>query len=177
MRTLLLIAALGLALPPPTTTEVTLDQSRVSTTVGARLRVTSHIANTGSTPTDPLVAHLNVASLDGVYTDLEDWSADVTRAVDPIAPGSRESLLWEFQAVNTGEFDVYVAVMPNGLASAGRGPLVVSPPLHITVGERRPLNAAGALPVVLLVPLLVGSAATAVWLRRRGRVRAGPRSS
>ena len=141
--------------------------------MGARLTVTSHITNTGEAPTDPLVAHLNVASLDGVYTDLEDWSADVTREVHPIAPGTRVSLRWEFQAVNTGNFDVYVAVLPNGAASAGRGPLVVSPPLHVTVAGRHTLSAGGALPVVLLMPMLVGAVAGAAWFGRRRRIRAG----
>ena len=158
---------------PSGTVEVSLDRDRVDTAVGARLTVTSHITNTGETPTDPLVAHLNVASLDGVYTDLEDWSADVTREVRPIGPGNRASLRWEFQAVNTGNFDVYVTVLPNGPASAGRGPLVASPPMHVVVAGRRTLSAGGALPVVLVMPVLVGAVASAAWLGRRRRIRAG----
>jgi hypothetical protein len=153
---------------PSGSVEVTLDQTRVETTVGTRLSVTSRIVNTGTTPTDPFVAHLNVASLDGVYTDLEDWSADVTRAVPPLARGGQTSLTWQFQAVNTGNFDVYVAVLPNGPA-AGQAPLSVSPPLHIRVAGRTTANAGGALPVVLAIPILLGSAAGVAWWRRRRR--------
>ena len=82
------------------------------------------------------MAHLNVASLDGSYVDLEDWSADVTRSVASLEPGSTTSLSWEFQAVNTGSFDVYVVVLPNGTSTVG--PLVASPPVHVIVaGPRR----------------------------------------
>lgn len=155
---------------PSGSVEVTLDQTRVEATVGTRLTVASRIVNTGAAPTDPLVAHLNIASLDGVYTDLEDWSADVTRAVPPLAPGGHTSLTWEYQAVNTGNFDVYVAVLPSG-PGAGQGPLTVSPPLHVKVAGRTTLSAGGALPVVLAIPILLGSAAGAAWLRRRRRER------
>ncbi|HEY2950873.1 MAG TPA: hypothetical protein VGJ53_21185 [Micromonosporaceae bacterium] len=155
---------------PAGSVEITLDQTRVETTVGTRLSVTSRMVNTGTAPTDPLVAHLNVASLDGVYTDLEDWSADVTRSVPPLAPGGHTSLTWQFQAVNTGNFDVYVAVLPSG-PGAGQGPLVVSPPLHVKVAGRTTVSAGGALPVVLAIPILLGSAAGAAWLRRRRRER------
>ena len=161
----------GVAKAPSDAIRVTLDQTRVETTVGTRLTMRSHIANTSAAATDPLVAHLNVASLDGVYTDLEDWTADVTRAVTPLAPGSGTSLTWQFQAVNTGSFDVYVAVMPNGTASAGKGPLAVSPPLHVTVAGRPTLTAGGALPVVLVIPVLLGATGAAAWLHRRRRER------
>jgi hypothetical protein len=151
----------------PAAVEVTLDQTRITTAVGARLTVESRIVNSGSAPTDRLVAHLNVASLDGVYVDLEDWSADVTRGVASLPPGRSTSLSWEFQAVNAGSFDVYVAVMPNGPSSAGTGPLVVSPPVHVTVAGRRTLTGGGALPVAIVVPVLLGLVAAAARYRLR----------
>ena len=171
MKTILLSAVLLLQLSPGAATiEVSLDQSRVNTTVGTRLTVVSRVANTGTRPTDPLVAHLNVANLDGVYTDLEDWSADVTRTVPPLAPGARTSLTWQFQAVNPGDFDVYVAALPAGPASAGAGPIVVSPPLHVRVASRTPMTANGALAVALIIPAMVGAAEATLTLRRRRSV-------
>ncbi len=150
----------------PNTVEVTLDQSQISAAVGDSLTLESRIVNTGSVPTDPLVAHINVASLDGTYVDLEDWSADVTNALPALAPGASTTLSWEFQAVNTGAFDVYVVVLPNGATTAGTGPLVASPPVHVTVAGRRTLSAGGALPVVVVIPVLLGLAAAATLYRR-----------
>lgn len=155
----------------PGAVDVVLDQGRIDAVVGERLTVQARIGNSGDLPTDRLVAHLNVASLDGVYVDLEDWSADVTREVTPVPPGRSTSVSWQFQTVNTGSFDVYVVLMPNGDSSAGTGPLVASQPVYVTVAGRRTLTAAGSLPVAVAVPVVLGLAAAAVRLRvlRTGR--------
>ncbi|MET8834912.1 hypothetical protein ABZV78_13490 [Micromonospora sp. NPDC004540] len=171
---LALTASLGLAVPAaaappplPGAVEVVLDQDRLSTVVGERLTVESRVVNSGDAPTDRLVAHLNVASLDGVYVDLEDWSADVTREMAAVPAGGSRSLSWEFQAVNTGSFDLYVVLMPNGASTAGSGPLVVSRPVHVTVAGKRTLTAAGSLPVAIVVPVLLGLVAAAARYRLR----------
>jgi hypothetical protein len=69
-----------------------------------------------------------------------------------------------------GGFAVYVVLLPSGVGSDRTGPLVVSPPVHVRVAGRRTLNAAGSLPVVIVVPLLLGLAAAAgrYRLRRAG---------
>jgi hypothetical protein len=167
MKTVLLSAVLLLPGPGAATVQVSLDQARVDTTVGTRLTVVSVVANTGTRRADRLVAHLNVASLNGVYTDLEDWSAEVTRTVPPLAPGTKTSMKWQFQAVNPGDFDVYVAALPAGPTSAGGGPIVVSPPLHVRVATRTPVNPSGALAVVFIVPALLGTAVALLAIRRR----------
>lgn len=171
---LTLTAPAGLAAPPaaaaptlPETVEVSLDQSRINAVVGDVLTVRSRVVNVGAAPTDRMIAHLNVASLDGVYVDLEDWSADVTREVTPVAPGSDVSLSWEFHAVNVGRFDVYLVLLPGGVASSGTGPLVASPPVHVTVAGRRTLTAGGSLPVAVAVPVLLGLLAAGARYRLR----------
>ncbi|MGC5020690.1 hypothetical protein [Micromonospora sp. DT47] len=166
------LSAPAAAAPPPLpgAVEVVLDQNRLDTVVGQRLTVESRVVNSGEEPTDRLVAHLNVASLDGVYVDLEDWSADVTREVVPVAPGDSTSLSWQVQAVNTGSFDIYVVLMPNGDSTAGAGPLLASQPLHVTVAGKPTLTAGGSLPVAIVVPVLLGllAAAARYSVRRTG---------
>jgi hypothetical protein len=150
---------------------VTLDQSRINTEVGEVLTVVTEVVNSGDVPTDRLVAHLNVASLDsGVYVDLEDWSKEVTRELAALPAGRGTSLSWQFHAVNAGTFDVYIVLLPDGASSAGSGPLVVSPPVHVTVAERRALTAGGSLPVAVVVPILLGlvAGATRYRIRRSG---------
>jgi hypothetical protein len=152
---------------PPGGVQVSLDQERISASIGQVLTLDTTVTNPGSAPTDRLIAHLNVASLDGIYVDLEDWSGDVTRVVEPIPAGGDASVEWEFQAVNTGNFDVYVVLLPGGSATAGRGPLVASPPVHVTVAPRQELNSGGALPVTIAVPVLLGLGVLATTRRRR----------
>ncbi|MFE9691606.1 hypothetical protein [Micromonospora sp. NPDC005806] len=153
--------------PPPHGVEVVLNHDQLSTVVGDRLTIESRVVNSSGAPTDRLVAHLNVASLAGVYVDLEDWSADVTQEVAPVAAGGSTSLSWQFQAVNTGSFDIYVVLMPNGASTAGSGPLVVSQPVHVTVAGKRTLTAAGSLPVAIVVPVVLGLVAAAARYRLR----------
>jgi hypothetical protein len=179
MRTRLLLAGFVLALAVPAVptaaaaaapVEVTCDRLTQATALGNRFTMRVRITNTGSAPTDPLIADLNVTSVTtAVYVDLEDWSASRTRELPSLRPGAATTLTFELQAVNPGRFNVYVVVLPNGSA-AGSGPLGVSQPVRVTVADRRTLSAGGALPVAAAVPVLVGLAlaVTRIRLRRRG---------
>jgi hypothetical protein len=147
--------------------EVTVDQTQASVGVGDRITVKARVVNTGTQRTDPLIAHLNVATLDqSVYVDLEDWTASPTKELAPLAPGADITASFEIQAVNVGRFDVYVVVAPNG-ASAGQGPLVASTPELVQVAGRRTVSPGGVLPVVVVAPVLLGLAAAATRLRLR----------
>ncbi|HKE52179.1 MAG TPA: hypothetical protein VKE25_11795 [Actinomycetes bacterium] len=146
---------------------ITVEPARQSAVIGDRVTIRAQVTNRAATPTDPLIAHLNVASLTGTYVDLEDWTAGPTQQVAPIGAGASANLSWDIQAVNTGSFDVYVVLLPNGAGSAGAGPLVTGAPSHLTVAGRRTLNAGGSLPIVIAMPLLLGALALAVRLRRR----------
>jgi hypothetical protein len=159
-------AALDRAAPGQVT--MTWDRAQVTTRVGDHFTVRSSIVNSGSGSTGAMLAHLNVASLTGdVYVDPEDWSSARTQTLDPLTAGSGQTLTWPIQAVNIGSFDVYVVLLPDGPGSAGKGPLRVSPPVHVEVSGRQTLSAGGALPVVLGVPVLIGLAAGATRMRAR----------
>ena len=70
--------------------------------------------NTGATPTGEILAHLNVASIEGtVYVDPEDWSPSRSQQLS-LEPGESQKLSWELQAVNAGHFAAYVVVVPFG---------------------------------------------------------------
>lgn len=152
----------------PGTVEVTFDQSSVRTVLGDRFTLRMRIRNSGTDRTDPLLAHLNVASLrNDVYVDPEDWSQRRSQDVAPLDPGATTELSWPIQSVNAGSLDVYVVLLPNGASSAGTGPLAVSPPVHLQVAGRRTLSPGGAIPVAVVVPVLLGLAAAAISFRTR----------
>jgi hypothetical protein len=166
-RFLLLCGALFVAIAPtaaaaqPTTPTVTFEQRQISAVTGQVVSLESVVTNPGSAPTGKLIAHINVTSLEGVYVDLEDWSQDVTVHVDPVPAGEETPLDWEVQAVNSGRFAIYVVLLPQD-----GGPLIVSPPVQVTVTARRPLNAGGALPVSIAVPVVLGLITLATRYRR-----------
>jgi hypothetical protein len=151
--------------------EVTMDRSSLSSVLGERVTVRWTVVNTGTGSTGPLIAHLDVVSLhNDVYVDPEDWSADRSVDVEPLAPGGRTTLEWTVRNVNAGEFDVYVVVLPTSRSSApppGGGALTVSPAVRLVVASRQTLDAGGSLGVVVAVPLLVGVLALGTRLRRR----------
>jgi hypothetical protein len=144
--------------------EVQIDHPRISTELGGKFTFTSTVVNPGTTPADGLIAHLNILSIrPGVYVDPEDWASQRTRYLRPIPPGDALPVTWHVQAVNTGSFGVYVAVLSKRSAS----PPVTGPTLELTVAERDTLGSGGIVPLVVGVPALLGL--LAVVLRLRGR--------
>ena len=157
------------AMAVPITVTVVMEPAQVSTVLGGRFTLETKVTNTGTAASGALLAHLNVASLEGsVYVDPEDWSADRSQELE-LQPGETRRLSWEIQAVNSGSIAAYVVVLPFGNKSAANENLVVSPLVKLEVAPRSTLNAGGTLPVVLLVPLLLGFLAAAASLRLRRR--------
>lgn len=164
MRILLLaLGLLFLLAAPASAAEVTFDRPAAAMGVGQRVTLLTRITNPGTEPTGPFVAHLDVVSLTpDVTVDPEDWSSERSQDVDALEPGETRELSWPIQAVAAGTFDAYVVLV-------GHGPvLVTATPAHLEVAGRRELGAGGALPVVLIVPALLGLGAAAMRYRLRG---------
>jgi hypothetical protein len=169
----LLVPMTGAAAAPATPAagvRVVSEQPAIGTAVGRHFDYRIALVNDSGTPTGQLLAHLNVASVTGsAYVDPEDWSADRSRFLPALAPGATTSLSWDVQAVSPGTFDVYVVVLPAGAGAEADHRLVVSSPTRVEVSARRTLNAGGALPVVIAVPVLLGLATLATRARARTR--------
>jgi type II secretory pathway pseudopilin PulG len=145
---------------------VTVAPEHIATRLGSKFAFTSSIANNGATDARGLIAHLNVLSLkNGTYVDPEDWSSNRTRYLAPIPAGESTTITWRMQAVNDGDFGIYVAVLPDDGAPV---PPVTGPTIRLDVAERKTLNAGGIVPLVLGIPAALGILALAVRLRRRG---------
>ena len=145
---------------------VTVSPERIATKLGGKFAFTSTITNGGAADERGLIAHLNVLSLrDGTYVDPEDWSSNRTRYLDPIAPGQSTTITWRMQAVNDGDFGIFVAVLPESGAPV---PPVTGPTIHLDVAERKTLNAGGIVPLVLGIPAALGLLALVLRIRRRG---------
>jgi hypothetical protein len=170
----LLFAALVAASPAaqaaePRTT-VSVDRTMVATKLGHTFVIHSTIANNGPTPVTGLIAHLNVLSLGrGLYVDPEDWSSHRTRYLAPVPARGSITLSWKLAAVNAGDLGIYIAVLPRD----GRAVEPITGPLvHVTITDRRTLNAGGILPLALGIPALLALAAGFLRIYRRHQTRA-----
>ena len=160
----------GLSVPAiaePLTVEIVVEPTHIQIALGEEFTIETEIRNTGGANTGPLLAHLNVASLDNsVYVDPEDWSSERSQELS-LQPGESRTLSWDLQAVNSGRLAAYVVVLPASNTAAGREDLVVTPLVRLDVVPRSTLTAAGALPVVLGVPVLLTLAAAGARYRSR----------
>jgi hypothetical protein len=169
---LLALAAMALALAAgahaasgPAGFSATVDRTRISTELGRTFVFRSTIANKGAATADGLIAHLNIVSLrSDVYVDPEDWSTHRTRYLGSLAAGGSKTITWRLKAVNSGAFDVYVAVLPRG---GDARPPVTAPVVAVAVAGRKTLNAGGILSVALGVPAILGVLTVGLELRRR----------
>jgi hypothetical protein len=165
----LVSAATAEASPPAAGIGIAVDRAHVSVRLGERFGFRTAIDNHGARPVSGLVAHLNVVSLrPGVYVDPEDWSSERTRYLPALRPGASTMASWAVKAVNSGDFAVYVVVVPSrGAIASGDRRLAVSRPVAAYVTEHRTLNSGGILPLALGVPGLLGALTVVTRLRRR----------
>jgi hypothetical protein len=160
LRLTLLAAAVALFVAPaaaaqePAGVEIAVNRTEISTRLGGKFTFRSTVTNRTSAEARGLVAHLSVLSLrEGPYVDPEDWSSNRTRYLAPIPPGGSIDIGWSMQAVNDGDFGVYVAVLPE---TGDARPPVTGPAIHLAVAERRTLNAGGIVPLALGIPAALG---------------------
>jgi hypothetical protein len=156
LRILVLGAVLAMtfvgAVPATAAGPIAFDRTEVSVDVGDRFTLIATL-RPEALP-GPAIAHLNVVSLTpDVYVDPEDWSSNRTQPVPETSPAR---LTWPIQAVNAGTFDVYLVLVPTS-PTAGAEPLLASAAVRVSVADRRTINAAGALPLVIAMPALIGT--------------------
>jgi len=169
VKRLLLSLLIGAAVFAPSAGAVTvkLDRTSVSTRIGEKFHFASAVRNPGSQAVPGVVAHLNIMSLDpSVYVDPEDWSSHRTQYLGTLAGGETRRIEWTVQAVNSGHFVVYVAVVDRN----GKAAVTASNPLATTVAQKRRLNSSGVVPLALGIPALLALGLLMVRRRRRSLI-------
>jgi hypothetical protein len=143
---------------------VTVDTTRIQTSLGQKLRLETVVANNGTATSSPLVAHMTIFSLrSGPYVDPEDWSSQRTKYLAALPAGASRAIAWNVQAVNDGQFGVSFEVLPQ----TGTGAPAIGPAVRLDVAQRDTLDAGGILPLALGVPALLGLLTIAVHVARR----------
>ncbi len=135
--------------PPAFTIEI--SQQSATLTVGESVRFSTVLHNAGTVATPPLVAHLNIASLQsGPYVDPEDWSGSRTRYLPALQPGETRTIPWQVRALTEGDFAAFVTVV----AADPDWQPVAGSILKITGIPREILPLRNVLPVVVVVPMV-----------------------
>jgi hypothetical protein len=143
---------------------VAIDRTSVRLGIGQGFAFSTTVTNETDQPLAALVAHLNIASVDGrTYVDPEDWSTDRTQYIAALAPHSSRRLAWSVHAVNAGQLVIYVAVTTRD----GPDVVLASDPLRTTVTAVRSIDATSVLPVALSVPAVVLACLLFARYRRR----------
>jgi len=151
---------------------VSVSISEVSALTGETFTFTSEISNDGPDTSPPLVANLNIVSLDeDTYIDPEDWSPERTVSVPPIVANSSATLSWTVNPILNGEVALFVVVLPNSPEAAVASPVAASPAISVHVSEHRSLNPGGVLPVVIAVPGVLAAAFLGLRVARGRRTR------
>lgn len=153
---------------------VSVDRTAVATKLGHTFVIRSTLTNHSATPAAGLIAHLNVLSLEpSLYVDPEDWSSHRTRYLTPIPAHGSITLSWKLAAVNAGDLGVYIAALPRSgrAVDPTTGPLV-----HVTIADRRTLDAGGILPLALGIPALLALTTALLKTFRLRASRAGSSS-
>ncbi|MHB8604113.1 MAG: hypothetical protein ACYDCK_02565 [Thermoplasmatota archaeon] len=157
LTTTLLAGATGAAMASAAaaSTSITLDTTRLDMRTGDTIQVHSTVTNDGANPTSEGLVYLSlVETTQGVPVDLEDWTANRSAHVAPLAPHASATQTWTLRALVSGDFALYVVTIPNATLGLASTP-TMSHPLVIHVTQRTNLNPGGVLPIALGVPTLL----------------------
>lgn len=150
--TTLLVGASGAAMA---SSAITLDTTRLDMRTGDTIQVHSTVTNDGANATSEALVYLSlVETMQGVPVDLEDWTANRSAHVAPLAPHASATQTWTLRALVSGDFALYVVAIPNGTVDGASAP-TMSAPVIIHVAQRTNLNPGGVLPIALGVPALL----------------------
>ena len=167
-----LVASVQLALGAGTPT-VSISPTTQDSEVGREFPVTATISNGGDESTAPLTAHLEIIDPTRAGSvDAEDWVPDLNSQIGVLGPGESTDVVWNLVPISGGTFAVYVVALAEDAGSAPDETVVASTAIPVDVLEVRTLNAGGALPVSLAVPLVLLLALAGLRIRSRRRASA-----
>lgn len=134
------------------TVSITIDPPNIDVVLGENFDLTVTVSNTGTEPTPPLVAHLDITDPEqSTSVDPEDWTPRLSQTIGPIAAGESVTVSWNLQPISPGTFATYAVVLSPGVDT-----IAASNVVEVRVSDQRTLNPGGILPVSLAAPSIVG---------------------
>jgi ABC-2 type transport system permease protein len=149
---------------------IAIDMVYADIKAGDKVEYTTVVTNNSAEDSPPLILAMNIINLDssGDVVDPEDWSPQRTQYTSALAPGEALTTSWRVNAILSGDYMVYMVVIPEpGMTEATSWP-VTSPGIHLTVASNPQINPGGVLPLIIIIPVVVASGIIFIlWWRRR----------
>lgn len=122
----------------------------------------------------PLVLAMNIVNLDdGDPVDPEDWSPVRTQRIEQLEKGQTTTLGWKINAILSGDYIVYIVVLPTPADADATALPVASTGVHLTIDEYVRINPGGVLPLAIGMPLGLTALMLVIGRRRRRLIDSG----
>jgi hypothetical protein len=136
--------------------QIAIDQAYREVKTGDTTEVQTTVHYDGVGQSTPMVVALNIVNLgEGDPVDPEDWSPERSQVVEPLAPGETAVQSWIINAILSGDYMIYLTVIPEPRGAGETSQPVSSPGIHLVVAAYSPLNPGGVLPVAVGMPLVL----------------------
>jgi ABC-2 type transport system permease protein len=155
----------------PTNLQIAIDKTSVVVKTGDNVKFHTMVTNSGMQATPPLIVAMNIINLDstGEVVDPEDWSPERTQYLESIVPGASAKQSWTLNTVLSGNYMVYMVLIPTPGKDKATSQPVTSKGIHVRVKEFMRLNPEGILPFAIGIPVTLVLIMLAITqLRRRG---------
>ncbi len=148
---------------------ITIDKDFASVKTGDNVKFTTEVAYSGNEESPRMVVAMNIIDIEGEVVDPEDWSPQRTQVVEPLPAGETATQSWVVNAIQEGDFMVYMVAVPEPDSEEATSQPVSTSGIHLTVDPFYRLSPGGVLPFAIGIPIaLIATAFLLRWLRRRG---------
>ena len=148
--------------------QITVDMDHKLTSTGDRIEFNTVVTNKGNDASLPFNVSMNIIKIGtGDPVDPEDWSPERSQEINSLKAGESAEQSWAVDMILSGNFMVYMTVVPIPVTPDASTQTFSSKGIHFTVKQTPNANPGGVLPFAIGIPLAL--TALTLFVRRRFR--------
>jgi ABC-2 type transport system permease protein len=145
---------------------IEVDLEHAVTETGDTVEFNTIVTNNGSQPSSQFSVSMNIIKIgSGDPVDPEDWSPVRSQEADALAAGAVSEMQWVIDTILSGNYMVYMTVIPIPSRPDVTTQTISSKGIHFTVKDVPRTNPGGVLPVAVGIPALL--VLITIFVRRR----------
>ena len=146
--------------------QISVNMDHKVTQTGDTINFNTTVVNNGSTKSLPFNVSMNIIKIgSGDPVDPEDWSPERSQEVESLAAGASAQQSWSIDMILSGNYMVYMTVVPIPATPEATTQTASSKGIHFTVSQTSNANPGGVLPFAIGIPTAL--ALLTLWVRRR----------